>query len=279
MSATGTVPAPFIEAWIAEFVKSVEMFTGAVVAIEPGTPDADAAAPAEGVLWHEQAFERQDTGRLWIGVPTPDAVRLLGDAPADAASGAALFRELAAQSLKAAAELLNTSSHPGLKGLDTVSTEPPPPSSAAIALRITGKGEAIPVWLHCDNTFADLLQSPDRPAAPTTAASLPAQPATAAPDSLHGIDLPVVVVLGRATLRIAEVLKLTVGSIVELDTRVGDAVDVCIQGVVVARGEVVSIRGNYGVRIVEVLRRNRLQVQAASRPPRAPQPAVAAGLH
>jgi len=123
-----------------------------------------------------------------------------------------------------------------------------------------------------------LLHSAGETAPQPVGAPAISAPPIVTPDSLHGIDLPVVVVLGRATLRIAEVLKLTVGSIVELDRRVGEPVEVCIQGVVVARGEVVSIRGNYGVRIVEVLRRNRLQVQAGNRPLRAPQAAVA-GIH
>jgi flagellar motor switch protein FliN/FliY len=278
ISAAGAVPAPFVEAWTAEFVKSVEMFTGTAVAIEPRAEDPNARVP-DGVLWHEQAFERHETGRFWIGTAAPDAVRLLGDAAQDATSGAALFRELVAQSLKAAAERLNSSSYPGLKGLDTVSSEPPPASSAGTSLQITGSGEPIAVWLHCDSAFARLLESAETSAAQSAAAAPPAQPASSAPDTLHGIDLPVVVVLGRATLRIAEVLKLTVGSIVELDTRVGEPVDVCIQGVVVARGEVVSIRGNYGVRIVEVLRRNRLQVHPPTRSLRPSHEAAAAGVH
>lgn len=279
MVAAGIVPAAFVQAWMPEFVKSVEMFTGTSVALEPRPQDVTTAAPANDVIWHEQAFERTETGKFWIGAPAADAVRLLGEAAEDPASGAALFRELIGQSLKAAAEVLNTSSHPGLRGLETVSTEPPP-AGTGISFLITGSGEPVPVWLHCDASFASLLDSSDTAAPePHAAPSVPAASPSTTPDTLHGIDLPVVVVLGRATLRIAEVLKLTVGSIVELDTRVGEPVDVCIQGVVVARGEVVSIRGNYGVRIVEVLRRNRLQVQAGNRSPRTAQPAVAAGIH
>ena len=276
MTAAGTIPSSFVDAWMPEFVKTVEMFTGTSVAIEPRQQDTDAAAPAEGVLWHEQTFERTETGKFWIGAPAPDAVRLLGESASDETSGAALFRELVGQSLKAAAEMLNSSSHPGLKGLDTVSTDAPPSSSTGVSFLITGSGAPIPVWLRCDEAFTSLLHSAGEAAPqPVGAPAISAPPPIVTPDSLHGIDLPVVVVLGRATLRIAEVLKLTVGSIVELDRRVGEPVEVCIQGVVVARGEVVSIRGNYGVRIVEVLRRNRLQVQAGNRPLRAPQAAVA----
>jgi flagellar motor switch protein FliN/FliY len=282
MTAGATLPVPFVEAWIPEFVKSVEMFTSTVVAIEDRGADAAGAAPAEGVVWHEQPFSRDDAGRFWIGAPIPAAVRLMGDAAADESSGTALFRELMGQSLKAAAEVLNTGSHPGLKCLDNGGTDAPAESSASQVLWITASGtEPIPLWLHCDLGFAGLLAATPAVApqglVPTAA---PVAGPAGGPEGLHGIDMPVIVVLGRATLRIAEVLKLAVGSVVELDTRVGEPVDICVQNVVVARGEVVSIRGNYGVRIVEVMRpRTRSVLQSAAPPPSAARATVSAGLH
>ena len=61
------------------------------------------------------------------------------------------------------------------------------------------------------------------------------------------------VVLGRAVMPLEEVLKLTAGSVVELDAKVTDRVEVLVQGKLVARGEVVSVNGNYGVRITEIV--------------------------
>ncbi len=52
---------------------------------------------------------------------------------------------------------------------------------------------------------------------------------------------------------IRDVLKLTSGSIVELDRNAGEFVDLTIHGTVVARGEIVSVKGNYGVRIKEII--------------------------
>ena len=145
---------------------------------------------------------------------------------------------------------------------------------------ITASGsEPIPVWLHCDAAFAGLLEPP-APAGQGLPSSMVSSPAAAGgPDGLHGIDLPVIVVLGRATLRISEVLKLTVGSVVELDTRVGDPVDICVQNVVVARGEVVSIRGNYGVRIVEVMRPRRPNIPPDVTAQASARAALGAGVH
>ena len=58
---------------------------------------------------------------------------------------------------------------------------------------------------------------------------------------------------GHAQLPLKDVLKLTTGSIVELDKLAGEPVDVMVNGRAVARGEVVVIEDNFGVRITEVL--------------------------
>ncbi len=72
-------------------------------------------------------------------------------------------------------------------------------------------------------------------------------------DRLRDLELPLSVALGRATMPVQEVLKITSGSTIELDRNVGDYVELVVQGVVVARGEIVSIKGNYGVRIKEII--------------------------
>jgi len=70
---------------------------------------------------------------------------------------------------------------------------------------------------------------------------------------LLGLELPLSVVLGRIPMKIQQVLKLTSGSVVELDRTVSDHVEVLVQGKLIAKGEVVSVRGNYGVRITELV--------------------------
>jgi len=80
------------------------------------------------------------------------------------------------------------------------------------------------------------------------------EPGAASPVArLARIEFPVTVVLGQARMRIRDVLKLTAGSLVELDRREGELAEIVVRGAVVARGEVVSIGGNYGLRIVEVM--------------------------
>jgi len=67
------------------------------------------------------------------------------------------------------------------------------------------------------------------------------------------IPLDVSVELGRVKLQVREVLELGAGSIVEIDKAAGEPVDVLVNGRLVARGEVVVIDDNFGVRITEIL--------------------------
>lgn len=66
------------------------------------------------------------------------------------------------------------------------------------------------------------------------------------------IPLEVSVELGRKRMSIREILDLGSGSIVELDKIAGEPVDLLVNGRLVARGEVVVIEDNFGVRITEI---------------------------
>jgi len=74
-------------------------------------------------------------------------------------------------------------------------------------------------------------------------------------DLLMEVELPVSVSFGRAQLPLRDVLKLTSGSIVELNRTISDPVEIIVNSCVIARGEVVVVEGNYGVRIHQVISR------------------------
>ncbi len=74
-------------------------------------------------------------------------------------------------------------------------------------------------------------------------------------DLLMGVELSVSVSFGHVQLPLKDVLKLTAGSIVELNRMVDEPVEVIVNNCVVARGEVVVIEGNYGVRIHHIMSR------------------------
>jgi flagellar motor switch protein FliN len=75
-------------------------------------------------------------------------------------------------------------------------------------------------------------------------------------DLLLDVALPVSVSFGKTSLQVREVLKLNTGSIVELDRFVTDPVEVIVNNCVIARGEVVVVDGNYGVRINQLASRD-----------------------
>jgi flagellar motor switch protein FliN/FliY len=74
-------------------------------------------------------------------------------------------------------------------------------------------------------------------------------------DLLMDVDLPVSISFGRTQLPMKDVLKLTTGSIVELNRGVNEPVEVLVNRCLIARGEVVVVEGNYGVRIQEIASR------------------------
>ncbi|RIK96594.1 MAG: flagellar motor switch protein FliN [Proteobacteria bacterium] len=72
-------------------------------------------------------------------------------------------------------------------------------------------------------------------------------------------DVPVQVsaVLGRSRMDVAELLKLGPGSVLELDRRVGEAIDIYVNDRLVARGEVVLVEDKLGVTMTEIIKADR----------------------
>ncbi len=71
---------------------------------------------------------------------------------------------------------------------------------------------------------------------------------------LKDVQLMISAQIGRTKLPIRSVLELGVGQVIELDRQVGSPIDIVANDeVVIARGEVVEVNGEYGVRITEVI--------------------------
>jgi len=77
---------------------------------------------------------------------------------------------------------------------------------------------------------------------------------------LYDVPLQVTVELGRTEKTIKEILELTSGSIVELDKLAGEPVDILVNGKLIAKGEVVVIDENFGVRVTDIVsQRDRME--------------------
>jgi flagellar motor switch protein FliN len=71
-------------------------------------------------------------------------------------------------------------------------------------------------------------------------------------DLILDVELPISVLFGHSEMLLKDVLKLGAGSVIELNKSVNDPVTVLVNHKPIAKGEVVMVDGNYGVRIIEV---------------------------
>ncbi|HYF73203.1 MAG TPA: flagellar motor switch protein FliN, partial [Nocardioides sp.] len=72
-------------------------------------------------------------------------------------------------------------------------------------------------------------------------------------EMLHGVDMEVTVEIGRARLTVRELLDLAPGAVLELDRAAGSPADLLVNGRLIARGEVVVIDEDFGLRITEIV--------------------------
>lgn len=70
--------------------------------------------------------------------------------------------------------------------------------------------------------------------------------------ALLDVQLPVSIRFGETEMLLEDVIKLGVGSVIELNSAVDDPVELVVNGRCFARGEVVTVDGFYGVRITEI---------------------------
>src|SRR3954462_13992280 len=73
-------------------------------------------------------------------------------------------------------------------------------------------------------------------------------------EALFDVPVQVSAVLGRSSMEVGELLKLGPGTVLELDRRVGEAIDIYVNNRLVARGEVVLVEDKLGVTMTEIIK-------------------------
>ena len=111
--------------------------------------------------------------------------------------------------------------------------------------------------IQAENALASVtVQSQRESAAPFHFRELSGGPGSSASDAqerIVGQNLDLKIELGRAQMVFEDVLKLRQGSVVPLDKKAGDRLDILVGGRLVARGEVVVLESNFCVRISELI--------------------------
>ncbi len=76
-------------------------------------------------------------------------------------------------------------------------------------------------------------------------------------EAVYDIPVQVSAVLGKATMQVSQLLKLGRGAVVELDRKVGEAIDIYVNNRLVARGEVVVVEDRLGITMTEIIKTDR----------------------
>lgn len=76
-------------------------------------------------------------------------------------------------------------------------------------------------------------------------------------EAVYEIPVQVSAVLGKANMQVSQLLKLGRGAVVELDRKVGEAIDIYVNNRLVARGEVVVVEDRLGVTMTEIIKMER----------------------
>lgn len=233
---------PRLAALAQELAAAVGALVGAAAAVGPGEP-------AGGRSWVATLTAGgAQPGRCVVTVDHAGAAALSGlvAAPTDAAEEAtvsALLRAVIAEAVTAMAgrsaeERLDLT----LAGLEPHAGDPQVEGATPFVITADGLTPSMPVtlgWTPSAEAAVAAVLAPD---------VLPGSRL----DVLLGIDLPVVVRFGHTKMPIRALSRIGPGSIIDLGRSPDDPVDVLVSNHVVARGEVVIVGGNYGVRILDV---------------------------
>ncbi|EKV26553.1 Flagellar motor switch protein FliN [Caenispirillum salinarum AK4] len=108
-------------------------------------------------------------------------------------------------------------------------------------------GDQTPV--PAEGGLEDLEDEPsDVPDKPRSAADL---------EAVYDIPVQVSAVLGKSSMQVNQLLKLGRGAVVELDRKVGEAIDIYVNNRLVARGEVVVVEERLGITMTEIIKTDR----------------------
>ena len=226
---------------------------------------------AEPIVWWSQKLSLSPQEAVWIGAPQDSwnavgKIALIGagiDDPTEEDIDGT-FRELVQQALSRLAQVIGQQF-----SKEVTCTEgrlgAAAPATPILAMSIEcGEQSISPYLLAFDATLVEALESLDLKAnaaavgADTPLVRLSQEPQNETKNSIElllDVELPVGVSFGKAILPLRDVIKLTTGSIVELNRSITEPVEIIVNNCVIAKGEVVVIDGNYGVRIHHIVSR------------------------
>jgi flagellar motor switch protein FliN/FliY len=259
-----------VEEWARQLTKVLESMTGEApdvtfAAHSLSAPDTD--PPQKELLWWAQPFNLGPESMIWAGVADTGwrqiGSRVLsstGVEDGDPESIRRTYLEILQQVLWGMAGALSGRAGKEVSCLQGQHAAPPAAMDSSYSFEIHLNGLMVPMLAVFSPSLGVQAEAPkeDTPERVEQALAKTAVPYPTKPNSIDlllDVELPVSVSFGRAQLPLKDVIKLTTGSIVELNRAVSEPVDVIVNNCVIARGEVVVVEGNFGIRIRQVVSR------------------------
>ncbi len=118
---------------------------------------------------------------------------------------------------------------------------------------LPGQAPATPDEQSLENTADDLVLQ-EMQAAQKTAPEPPTEKSVADLEAIFDVPVRVSVILGRSKIPVADLLKMDIGTVVELDRQVGEAIEIYVNDKLIARGEIVLVENRLGVTMTEIIK-------------------------
>jgi flagellar motor switch protein FliN/FliY len=251
-------PAFLFEGFAREMAVAVAALLGESTTVTP------AAIPSTAASWHARITASGAlTGEFEVALSDHDGRRIsaliMGFDPAEVGDDAVLdtLRELCGQAVGALKENPETSAV-ALAIADVAAG--PPAGAPREAWQFPLTSDAVPVVVVSGELAAGAPGPAPVPVARPTAVVGAPTPSVSSPapqagnlDLLLDIELPLTVRFGQTELTLLHLTRLGPGSVIDLHRSADEPVEVLVSGKVIARGEVVVVEGNYGVRVTEVV--------------------------
>ena len=253
--ATGLIPHPraLSDGFAEAFAALVGSAAGAAASV------ATTQERAEPGWLLQVRLDGAAMGELALGLAAADAERLAAlvqgaAGPFDTGALASMLRGICDQVVTELARQPLTSGLTLASGDPRQSTQTPAGDLVSYRLSATAEfSPVISVWAHVERAVDTTTAAASPPAAAPWSEPRNATPYPANLDVILDIDLPLSVRFGESDMTLDALTKLGPGSVIDLRRSPDDPVDVLVNGRLVARGEVVVVSGNYGVRILEVV--------------------------
>jgi flagellar motor switch protein FliN/FliY len=269
-------PTGFLQIWADSFSQVVGQITGAALTCVVRTEaPPDLTPPGEGDFWAAVTCSGALRGETILRLAGATVLRLaqifMSEPATPEAQPTADHRDAVVELLRQVSGIVSSTAKARWGEVQVLVEQAPAapswPPAGTFWLQIGDEGPnsmalefglsaALVAELRADKAAAkvDAVEEAAKSSSPARSSDTSADPAqgTGALDRLMDVQLAMTLRFGAKRLLLREVLDLTPGAVVELDRKIQEPVDLLLDGRLVARGEVVVIDGNYGLRVTDI---------------------------